>query len=139
MAAPKPATAAQPVALYTPAAIGWIAFFCTLPAGFVLAALNYRRAGQGGRGLFHLAGAFVTLGLLGLLIGDAGALRGVLGLALEIAGIAYLVRDTRAMRRACRATIGVYDASSTNALFIGIAVLIATLALMVWYVGRVIG
>ena len=139
MAAPKLATPSKPVALYTPAAIGWIAFFCTLPAGFVLAALNYRKAGQGRRGILQFVGAFVTLVLLWAVIGNAGALRGLLSLALEIAGIAYLVRDARAQRRACRETIGAYDAPTANAVFIGVLVLVVTVALMVGYVSRVIG
>jgi hypothetical protein len=139
MAAPKVATPSKPVALYTPAAIGWIAFFCTLPAGFVLAALNCRKAGQGRRGGLRLVGAFATLVLLWAVIGNAGALSGALSLALEIAGIIYLVRDARVQRRACRETIGVYDAPTTNALIIGIIVLVVTVALMVGYVSRVIG
>lgn len=122
-----------------PAAIGWIAFFCTLPASFILAALNYRKAGLMRRGIIHLVGAGVALGLLGAVVGNAGALRGVLSLALEIAGIAYLVRDTRAHRRVYREIIGVYDVPTSNAVLIGVTVLVVTVALMVWYGGRVIG
>ena len=125
-AAPHASTRAT-IDLYTPATVGWVAFFCGLPAGLVLSALNYRRMGDGGKAGAHLAGAAGVVAAL--LVGTAlGPLGSVLNLALIVGGLIYLVRDTRAAAEGYAAAHPTTDASGFAGFLIGLGVLIAIVA-----------
>ena len=119
-AASQAATRA-PIDLYTPATLGWVAFFCGLPAGLVLAALNYRRMGDDGKAGAHLAGAAGVLATL-LISQLLGPLGGLLALALLVGGIVYLVRDARPAAAAYRTTHPAYDAHGFQGFLIGFGV-----------------
>ena len=126
------------VALYTPATLGWVAFLCGVPAGFVLAALNHRRMGEGARADTRLAAAvaiFTTL-LVSPLLGPLG---GLLALALLVGGIAYLVRDARAAAADYRTAHPAYDASGFQGFLLGLGVALLGAVMYLVFVGPLLG
>jgi hypothetical protein len=125
-AAPHASTRAT-VDLYTPATVGWVAFFCGIPAGLVLSALNYRRMGDGGKAGAHLAGAagVVATLIVSMALGPLGS---VLSLALLVGSLVYLVRDTRAAAEGYQAAHPTADANGFVGFLIGLGVLIAIVA-----------
>ena len=120
--------AREAVDLFTPATVGWTAFFCGLPAGFVLAALNYRRMGEGDKAGARLAGAAGLLAAIlfsTFVLGDFG---GLLNLAMYVGGIIFLVQDARSSSDDYRTAHPAYDANGFQGFLIGLGVTVVSAA-----------
>jgi hypothetical protein len=108
--------------LFTPAAVGWTAFLCGLPAGFVLAAINYRRMGEGDKAGMRLAGAAGLLAAILFSTFALGSLGGLLNLAMYVGGIIFLVKDAQSSAADYRAAHPAYDAHGFQGFLIGLGV-----------------
>ncbi len=115
----------EAIELYTPATVGWTAFLCGLPGGFVLAALNYRRMGEGDKAGMRLAGAAGILAALLFSTFALGSLGGLLNLAMYVGGIIFLVKDARASSADYRTAHPAYDANGFQGFLIGLGVAVA--------------
>jgi hypothetical protein len=115
----------EAIELYTPATLGWVAFFCGLPAGFVLAALNYQRMGEGDKAGMRLAGAAGLLAALLFSTFALGSLGGLLNLAIYVGGIIFLVKDARSSSADYRTAHPAYEAHGFQGFLIGLGVAVA--------------
>jgi hypothetical protein len=126
------------IELYTPATLGWVAFLCGVPAGLVLAALNYLSMGEDGKAKAHLAGAAGVLAALfaGTTLGPLGAL---LNLAVLVSGIVYLVRDARASAADYRDAHPAYAANGFQGFLTGLCLAAVSAAAYFMLVAPLLG